>query len=374
MPDASVIIVGGGPAGLSCAAALKTRGVTPVILDENNQIGASWARRYERLRLHTVRAYSGLPYHPMPREYPRYVPRDLFVKYLRDYAERFELDFERNCRVQRVLAGEKNTGFRVTTNRGSWQSQAVVIATGHYGVPILPDWPGREEFSGNLIHSVDYSTGSEFADKRVLVVGAGNTGAEISADIAQSGASFVAISIRTPPPVVPRDFLGTPVQIFGILLSPLPPRLADSIGHGIAKIALGDLTRFGLEAPAWQPFTAKRIPIIDVGFVEELRRGRVHIRPNVGRLTHTGVVYKNSSAEAFDVIIAATGFRTGLDQILDVEGILRPDGVPKSQSGMSTSVPGLFFVGFYESHRGHLFEANRDSKRLAKIIAKDLDG
>lgn len=374
MPDVPVIIIGGGPAGLACAAALKIRGHTPIVLDQNNEIGASWASRYERLRLHTVRAYSGLPYHPIPREYPRYVPRDLFVEYLQDYAERFELDIVRNCRVQRVLPGENNAGFQVMANTGNWQSQAVIVATGHFGVPVIPDWPGSEEFSGELIHSVEFSRGSEFAEQRVLIVGAGNTGAELAADIAQNGAKYTAISVRTPPPVVPRDFLGMPVQVFGILLSLVPARLADRIGHGIAKVALGDLTQFGLEAPAWQPFTAKRIPIIDVGFVEQLKMGRVHIRPNVGRLRHAGVVFENGSAEAFDVIIAATGFRTGLDQILDLEGVLRPDGFPKLQSGMLTPVPGLYFVGFYETHRGHLFEANRGAKQLAKIITSRMNG
>jgi putative flavoprotein involved in K+ transport len=243
-----------------------------------------------------------------------------------------------------------------------------VIATGHYNVPVIPDWPGRAAYGGSLIHSVDYRSGRGYAGQRVLVIGSGNSGAEIAADLVEHGAAFVAISIRTPPPIVPRDPFGTPVQRSGILLSRFPPRIADRLGRLVARLTLGDLTRHGLAAPAWLPYSSRRVPVIDVGFVEKVKRRRIHVRPNVARFTPAGVAYVDGREEAFDGVIAATGFKTGLADLLDAPGALDARGFPAFPSGRPTNQPGLYFMGYTEHLRGHLYEANRDSRRLAGII------
>jgi putative flavoprotein involved in K+ transport len=298
----------------------------------------------------------------------------MFVQYLEDYAKHFDLRIISNCEVQKVRM-ENEAPFPtwvVDSTCGLWRCQAVVIATGHYGKPYMPQWPGMEDFTGSLMHSVQYKTGRDYAGKRVLVIGAGNSGAEIATDLAEQGASFVGCSIRTPPPVVPRDWLGLPVQLYSIILTLLPPRLADRIGHFLAHLAMGDLTRYGLKPPGWLPFTAHRLPIVDVGFVKELKRGGIHVRPNINRFTENGVVYEDGREEAFDVVVAATGFKTGLQELLDVPGVVDERGYPKYPSGRPTTYPGFYFMGYNESVRGHLFEANRDSRRLAKIIATHL--
>jgi len=374
MPDIEIVIVGGGPAGLSTAGALKSIGLEAVVLDKDDHIGGSWVRRYERLHLHTVRAFSGLAHFPIPRHFPKYISKDLYAQYLQDYAKHFDLKCILNSPVRKVRAADDGHAHNliVETEGETWRSRVVVVATGQFGVPVLPNWSGLEEYQGHVIHSVRYKTGREYAGQRVLVTGVGNSGAEIAADLAEQGASFVAISIRTPPPVVPRDLLGTPVQVFGILMSRLPPRLADRIGYTLARIAMGDLTRYGLRQPAWLPFTAKRIPIIDVGLIKEVKNGQVKVRPNIARFTRTGVVYEDGQEEAFDVVVAATGFTTGLDQLLEVPGMLDAKGLPRYPQGQPTAQSGLFFMGYVESHRGHLYEANLASRRLAKIVEKYL--
>src|SRR4051812_10943323 len=201
-----VAVIGAGPAGLSTGAALVRRGLQPVLFDEDDQIGGRWARRYERLHLHTVRRFSGLAHRPMPRTYPRYVPKDLVAAYLQEYAEHFGLDVRLGQRVARI-APTADGWWEVETSAGSWRVRSVVVATGHYNRPRVPDWPGRDAFAGRLLHSVGYRTGAGFAGERVLVVGIGNTGAEIAADLAEQGASHVAISVRTPPPIMPREVL-----------------------------------------------------------------------------------------------------------------------------------------------------------------------
>ena len=367
MPESNIVIVGGGAAGLTTAGALKQIGLESVILDKDDRVGGTWARRYERLHLHSVRAFSGLAHYPIPRRFPKYIPKDMFVQYLQDYAGHFDLKFVGGCPVSKVR--RRDGAWNVESAQGEWRCRVVVIATGHYGTPRLPDWLGAKDYPGRLTHSVEHKTGRDYKDQRVLVIGAGNSGSEIAADLVEQGAAFVASSIRTPPPVVPRDVLGTPVQVFGIVMSPLPPKLADRIGRLIARAVMGNLSRYGIRPPAWQPFSAHRIPIIDVGFVKQLKRGRIHVRPNISRFTPTGVVYEDGRAEDFDAVIAATGFESGLSQLIDAPGLIDQRGYPAYPSGRPTAHPGFYFMGYTESVRGHLFEANRDSRRLARLIA-----
>jgi putative flavoprotein involved in K+ transport len=297
------------------------------------------------------------------------------VGYLQDYARRFDLKIVAGCTVRKVHRelDRQPPGWIIESDCGVWRSPVVVIATGHYNVPILPGWPGRADYGGTLIHSGDYQNGRDYAGQRVLVIGSGNSGTEIAADLVEHGAAFVAISVRTPPPIVPRDPFGMPVQRSGILLSRLPPRIADRLGRLVARLTLGDLTRYGLAAPAWLPYSAHHVPVIDVGFVEQIKRGRVHIRPNIDHFTSTGVVYLDGREEVFDAVIAATGFKTGLADLLEAPGALDGRGFPAFPSGRPTSHPGLYFMGYTEHLRGHLFEANRDSRRLAGIIKEYLD-
>jgi hypothetical protein len=139
-----------------------------------------------------------------------------------------------------------------------------------------------------------------------------------------------------------------------------------------ARLALGDLTRYGMPKADFAPYTTKRVPLIDVGFVNALKQGRVTIRPAVVRLTQTGAVFADGAREAFDAIIAATGFSTGLESIIDIPGVLDDAGEPRGASAEPTAQPGLYFIGFTHSLRGHLFEANRASRRLARNVERFL--
>jgi hypothetical protein len=128
---------------------------------------------------------------------------------------------------------------------------------------------------------------------------------------------------------VPRDPFGLPVQRTSIPLSALPAAIANRIGWATARLALGDLTRYGMPKADFAPYTTKRIPLIDVGFVDALKRGRVTIRPALERLTPTGAVFVDGTSEPFDAIVAATGFTTGLESIIDAPGALDDLGEPR---------------------------------------------
>jgi putative flavoprotein involved in K+ transport len=371
-PTEDIVVVGGGAAGLSTAAALKRRGLAPIVLDKDQRIGGTWARRYERLSLHTIRRFSGLAHRPLPRHYPKYVPKNLYAQYLEGYADSFGLDVRLNMPVRTI----RPTGplWEIESNGTVLSVRVAIVATGHYNDPIMPGWPGAEDFGGRLLHSHEYRSGREFEGRRALVIGIGNSGAEIATDLVEQGASFVAISVRTPPPIVPRDLFGfLPVQLFGIAFVPMrAPRFFDRVGAVLRRIGTGDLSPYGLGKAAWGPFTARRPAVIDVGFLTELKRRRITVRPNVTRLTERGVAFADGSEEEFDVVVAATGYTTGLAEILAVPGAVGADGQPAFRSGRPTPYPGLYFIGFDETVRGHLFEANRESKRLAASVERYL--
>jgi cation diffusion facilitator CzcD-associated flavoprotein CzcO len=368
--ECPVIIVGGGASGLSTAGALSKLGIRSTILDQDDRIGSSWERRYECLKLHTIRRYSGLAHYPIPRERPRYLSKDEYAAYLREYAEALGLDVslgERVNSLQKITNNSAGMTWELVTNAGKRRSRIVVIATGHYSEANIPTWEGIKEYSGEFIHTSQYTSGAAYEGKKVLVIGLGNSGAEIAADLSRHGAASVSVSVRTPPPIVNREmFKVLPVQVFGIALSPLRiPRIIDGIGALLRRISIGDLSAYGLGKAEWGPFTVKRPAVIDAGFVEQLKQGRIQIEKNIVSFDKTGVLYADGSRESVDVIIAATGFRTGLDKLLKVAGVIDDKGQPLFRSGRPTSAPGLYFVGFDETVRGHLYEINRESRRLA---------
>ena len=373
MPEATVLIVGGGAAGLSAAGALARRGIEAIVLEGDDALGGTWARRYDRLHLHTMREFSGLAHYPIPRRYPRYLSRNDVVAYLDEYSRVLELQVVTGTRVRRIARNSAVHHWTVETLDGSeWRARVVVVATGQYRQPVKPEWSGRDEYAGRLSHSVEYMNAAPYVGQRVLVVGAGNSGAEIATDLADNGAAFVAVSVRTPPTIVPRDPFGMPVQRTSLLLSALPAAVANRIAMVTARLTVGDLTRYGLPRGAFEPYTTRRIPLIDVGFVDALKRGRVVVRPALEQLSAAGAVFADGTREPFDAIIAATGFSTGLPSLLDAPDALDERGEPRGTAGEPTRHPGLYFVGFTHSLRGHLFEARRASLRLARHIERHL--
>ena len=361
MPRIEVVIVGGGASGLAAAGALAERGLRAVVLDRDDVIGGTWARRYERLHLHTVRRFSGLPGMAIPREYGRYVSKDHYARYLSQYAERLGLD---------VRLGQEVTSIRpawtAETGDATWESRVVVVATGKYASKRLPEWPGLDAFEGPVVHSADYRTGRDFAGKRVLVVGAGNSGSEIAADLVEQGAAHVAIAIRTTPPITSREVLGVPVQLWGIALSRVPPGLVEPFAARLRKLATRDLPQYGIGEAGWSPLIARKPPVIDVGFLRQLRARRIHVRPALARLSSSGVVFDDGTEEPFDAVVAATGYTTGLEHLMPDPSVLDERSLPRELQPPHD--PGLYFMGYVETVRGQLFEANREAKRLAELV------
>ena len=152
METRDVAIVGAGSAGLATAALLRRAGIDAVLLEAGPEPGAAWRERYDRLHLHTPRLLSGLPGRRIPRRYGRWVSRDDLIAYLRDYAE--PLDVRTNARVRRIE--REDDAWRLDLEGEQLSARAVIVATGYNGTPFIPDWPGRDHFAGELIHSSEY--------------------------------------------------------------------------------------------------------------------------------------------------------------------------------------------------------------------------
>src|SRR3954454_9866696 len=341
------VVIGAGPAGLAVAATLARQGRPCVVLEQAGCVVASWQGRYDSLRLHTVRWLSGLPGAPIPRRYGRWVARDDVVAYLRDYAERFGVRPEFGVEVLRV--DRADPGWTVRTSRGEYTAPAVVIATGYSRVPDLPDWPGADTFTGALLRSADYREPSPYAGKRVLVVGAGNSAAEIAVALARVAAR-VDLSVRTPPNIVRRDTLGVPSQLFGIAFKRVPERVMNPLSSVMRKVSVPDLSAHGLPTPAGDGFTpflrTRTVPILDQGCDGAVRAGRISVVAQVEGLDADGVRLADGSTLHPDAVIAATGYRTGLEPLVGRLGVLDERGLPLVHGPETLpEAPGLYFVG-----------------------------
>jgi indole-3-pyruvate monooxygenase len=364
------LIIGAGPAGLASAACLKRRGVEAVVLEAAADVGSAWRRHYDRLRLHTVKQRSNLPGLPFGRALPRYPSRADMVAYLEAYAAHFAIAPRTNEAVRRVSVAPD--GFVVESARAVYRARTVIVATGHNRVANPQRLPDQDRFRGALLHSSRYRAGDVFAGQRVLVVGAGNTGAEIALDLAERGAK-PTLAVRAPVNVVPRDFLGLPIQTATLRLAKLPLPLADRIGRTVSRLAFGDVARLGFGRSVLGPLSAiklrRRIPLIDVGTIAAVKRGDIAVKPGVERLTETGAVFADGSEAAFDAVVLATGFRPALDEIVDVPGALDDDGHPRDWRGGGACV-NLFFVGFEIVPTGHLREIALRAEAVAAEIVR----
>ncbi len=375
MGEERVVIVGGGPAGLATAACLIKRGIDPLILDSNDEVGASWANRYERLHLHTPRIQSGLPGMRIPRRMGRWVAKDDYARYLRDYAVHHRLRIQQGTLVVRVNR-HPDGSHTVEAELEPVDAEAVVIATGYNQAPRIPDWPGLSEYTGALLHASRYRTGADHRGLDVLVVGSGNTGAEICADLCEQGAGRVRMSIRTPPNVIPRQIGPVPTTLLGIANDFLPAVMADPLNSAIQRATIGDLTPFGLPpAPGGVVAQMRKtdvVPTIDVGMVEHLRAGRIEVVPEVVGFTEHGVKLGDGSEIGPDLVIAATGYHRTVESLVGHLGVL-VNGRPIVRGGKTHPADSdLYFVGLSNPMKGLLFQINLDARAAAKAIAASL--
>ena len=368
-----VVIIGAGPAGVSAAVSLRDRGIGPVLIDRADQVAASWRSRYDRLKLNTGRQFSQLPDRPYPKGTPTFPTRDQVVAYLDHHAHEDGITLQLGTFVERI--DRQPRGWRLTTPAGDIDARYVVVATGYEHTAVIPDWPGRDGFTGELLHSSTYRNPTAFTGQRVLVVGAGSSAMEIAHDLASGGAAEVWLAVRTPPNIILRALPGgLPGDLIATPLYHAPIRLADAIARAARRSAIGDLTEFGLPIPAEGIFTrnarGKAPAILDMEVIEAVKSGAIQVVAAVSGFDGGSVILADGTTVAPDAVIAATGYRRGLEPLVGHLGVLDDSGRPRVLAPVPAA-DGLQFLGFLArpSLIGYM---GKQSKRMAKRIAHEL--
>ncbi|GGT24544.1 monooxygenase [Streptomyces chromofuscus] len=373
--DRPVYVIGGGPGGLAAAQALRARGIRAVVLEKSDRVGASWRRHYDRLHLHTTRRLSALPGLPMPRRFGRWVARDDVVRYLEKYAEHHELEIVTGVEVTRVEPAPDGTGWLLHATGGRrLTGGAVVVATGYNHTPRIPQWPGRDTYTGDFLHACAYRNPEPYAGRDVLVVGVGNTGAEIAVDLVEGGASRVRLSVRTAPHIVRRSTAGWAAQYTGVLVRRLPVGLVDRLARPLARLSVPDLAEHGLPRPdtgLYSRVTEGAIPVQDVGLIDAVRTGKVEIVAAVEAFDGDEVVLADGNRAGPDTVIAATGYVRALGPLVGHLDVLDDQGGPVAHGARTPrNAPGLYFTGFTTPISGTLRELAIDAERIARAVAR----
>jgi putative flavoprotein involved in K+ transport len=370
----SVVVAGAGAAGLAAAGRLKAAGIPAVIIEKSGAVGASWRRRYDSLRLNTLRWMSDLPGYRMHRQYGRWPSRDEWVAYLERYAGHHDLDVRFETELRRV--DRDDGGWSVDTSRGRMETENVVIAIGFDHDPQMPTWPGMDGFPGEILHSSAYRNPEPFKGKDVLVVGPGNTGSEIAHELVRGGARRVRASMRTPPNIVNREQFGLPIlNILAAATQWQPVRVFDANARFAQRLLFGDLSKYGIPRSPYgfaeNIYDRAVAPIVDDGFIDAVKRGEIGLLPVIERFEGSEVVLVDGRRLEPDVVIACTGFERGLEPIVGHLGVLTDDGRPQATGGKpDPRVPGLYFIGYTAKPAGQLREFKFDSKRIARSISR----
>lgn len=319
------IVIGAGQAGLAAGFHLQQAGLRFVILDAGDGAGGSWPHYYRSLRLFSPARFSSLPGLPFPGSPDAYPSRDETVAYLKHYAEAHRLPVLPRHAVSRVVRTGDAT-FAVHAGSAVLHTRNVIAASGSFQRPRLPQLPGQALYQGEQMHSLGYREPGALAGKRVVVVGAANSGVQIAAELAQ--VADVSIAARRPPSLVRQRLLGADVHFWWWLL-----------GLDTSETATW---RAGL----FRRLHARSGPaVLDAGrYGRALAAGKPDLRPMFRELTENGVVWSDGSREAVDAIVYATGFDANLGYLQDL-GALGPNGLPRQRRGISTAVPGLYHVG-----------------------------
>ena len=343
-----VIVVGAGAAGLAVAGELKRRGVTPLLVERSEVVGASWRGRYRDLELNNDRWTARLPRSPIPRGVGRWPARDEYISYLERYVERHGLDIRFGVQVRRI--DDDRCGWRVETGERSLSARYVVVCTGTDRLAELPAWRGREGFEGRLLHAAEYRAPQQFDGEDVLVVGLGTSATEIAVRLVGSAAR-VRVAVRGTPNLMPAGFLGLPMPVWARIFQGAPTRLVDGLGRLVQWLGVRGLGDLGLEPAPYGVATELAIrgmgPVIDRGFLSAVRAGAVELVGAVEGFEGPEVRLADGDRFSPDAVIAATGYRPGLDEVVGHLAVLDPSGRPLKHGAEDPGhAAGLFFCGY----------------------------
>jgi glycine/D-amino acid oxidase-like deaminating enzyme len=369
-----VVVVGAGPAGLGVARELEHRhAIRALVIDRAPAPAASWRTRYDNFRLNTSGFLSHLPGQRIPWNSGRWPTKQDMVCYFDRYVQRQNLTLLLGCEVRRI--DREPDGWILDTSSGRICTRAIVLATGNYRTPTVPAWPGAGGFGGQLVHSGDFRNGRPYRGRDVLVVGAGNSAADIAVQLVNDGARRVWLSVRTPPHLVRRAIGPIPSDTFLELFARVPSAVVDPLIGRFNRLIWGDLSAYGFHRP---PLGLKatveqkgRIPTLADELIGEVRAGRVVVVAAVAAIEAARVLLADGTSVAPEAIIAATGFSPDLDGLVGHLGILDEHGNPRG--GFTSDLgAGMFAIGYGIPPSGPLRAIRLNAGPLAREIARHL--
>lgn len=365
------IVIGAGLSGLAAAYELRARNIPVTVLEAKDQIASPWRSRHPQLRLNIHRHYASLPGKKMTCKDGVFVRRDTVVEFLEDYARDLDAPIHFGTRVQQVARAAD--GWRVVTNKGALSATHLIVATGREQQPSLPVWPGLDDFGGTVIHAADFEDVRAYDGKNVLVIGAGNSGTDILNHLSRAAPAKVWVSLRHGPSILPTRILGFPLHRLAGLFLRFPKWSLDPLFAATQWVAFGNLRRHGLRRHKLGGNTRMMTEgvtfAMDDGFVAALKSGRVEAVAETVGFTADTVQLMDGRAVKADVVICATGYRTGLESLFGEFGVLNDAGQPLPPTGApDPSNPGLWFTGYAPKLKGFFHTAGESATRIATAI------
>ncbi len=374
-----VCIIGAGSSGLAAAKTFAERGIPFDCLERENDIGGLWNETtdtgvvYDTTYLVSSRKYTGFEDYPMPEEYPTYPSHREALAYLRDYAQNFGIldQIEFNTAVEQVERTAEGWLVRIAGKTKPRLYRALVIATGHHDIPRFPKIPGK--FTGEIMHSRDYRSVKQLADKRVVVVGAGNSACDIVVD-ATSVARAVYQSMRRGTYFVPKFMLGRPTD--GIVnfceKMPMPRGLRNRVYTIWHKLMVGSNARYGLPEPEHRIMDTH--PTMNTVLPQLAAHGRIGIKPEITELKGRMVRFADDTEVEADLLVYATGYEIALP-LIDNDLIFDPDGRPRLYFNVfHPELDNLFAIGLIQANGSIWRLAEDQAKLVASFLVADAEG
>jgi cation diffusion facilitator CzcD-associated flavoprotein CzcO len=360
-----ILIVGAGPAGLAMAHELQTHTLEYQVL-ERHEVGYAWQNHYDRLHLHTLKQVSALPGLPMPEEYPDFPSAQEHHAYLQHYAQHFDLNIRSGVDVLRAAWDEQEYRWTLETSQGAMQCDILIAATGIWSTTYQPIFGGEQEFGGTILHARDYRNAEPFQGKRVLVVGAGNTGTEIAVDLSEQGID-TAIAIREGVTFVDYPRSPTAMKLLAWSMRHIPPAAGERLLHMVRR----DFSHLGIYPP--QKPLMEVYPVVGYEFPQAVEAGNVTVYGGIDQFLPGGVRFTDDLMSFFDAVIMATGYRPSV-QFVAQEVDRNGQGHPHvDRYWRSTRNPNLYCVGYrYPATAGWLQTIGRVVKQVGRDIRKRL--